>query len=399
MKVTPTANGNEILAPTIKKGRTEMIEEILARTSLPNLHPAVVHFPIALLPMALLFDFASRISSTHRDWLGRGAAVLYTGAALGAGAAYWAGRRAADSLIDVPPPVQLHINHHSDWGLYSLWLVATLAVLRLALGWWDARGERTIFRVLSVAAGVVALAVLSYTADLGGGLVYRHAVAVASQDGHAGETEPPSAAASATADDPVADAGPPSQRLLRGEDGVVIWAPLPQDGTALGSLLQAAAGSSLDPVTWVEPGPDAQRGLALKVDGRALLVLSEPFGDVQVEAELELVDFAGSVGLAHHVRGARQAGLFTLVAPGGTFALRTLQDDDTKTLGEESHDLPAGPLRLAVSAAGRHLRGMLDGAMVVHGHEPALPDGACGIFLDGRGEIRIVSLRIAPLSH
>ena len=54
-----------------------MIDVLLAETALPNLHAALVHFPVALVPLALLFDgrgtvriFSARISplrSRHED--------------------------------------------------------------------------------------------------------------------------------------------------------------------------------------------------------------------------------------------------------------------------------------------------------------------------------------------
>ena len=46
------------------------MNEILASyTSLPNLHPALVHFPIALLPTAVLFDLLAVSIQKQKVWL------------------------------------------------------------------------------------------------------------------------------------------------------------------------------------------------------------------------------------------------------------------------------------------------------------------------------------------
>jgi hypothetical protein len=40
---------------------------------------------------------------------------------------------------------------------------------------------------------------------------------------------------------------------------------------------------------------------------------------------------------------------------------------------------------------------MLGGETVLHGHEPALPDGRVGLLLDGEGEVTIRSITVTPI--
>lgn len=54
-------------------------------TSLPNLHPAAVHFPLALLPAAVLFEALSLALRRRAAWAERAACGLYVASALGAG--------------------------------------------------------------------------------------------------------------------------------------------------------------------------------------------------------------------------------------------------------------------------------------------------------------------------
>ena len=92
-----------------------MLDSLIEATALPNLHPAVVHFPIACLPLAIGFDLAGLVAVKQR-WLTPAATTLYLLGAAGAWLAVWAGKQAADSVVGVPPSAQLPMSTHSDWA-------------------------------------------------------------------------------------------------------------------------------------------------------------------------------------------------------------------------------------------------------------------------------------------
>lgn len=167
-----------------------MIDAILQATELPNLHPAVVHFPIALLPLAAGFD-AVVLALRLRGRTGPEGTTLalYALAAVSAWLALWAGEAAEESLSGLPAAVEAAVEAHEAWASRFVYAVTAVALGRLAAAWWDRRGPavgaggeggRTalLVRGAVLAAALVAIGLLVEAADRGGGLVYRAGVGV-----------------------------------------------------------------------------------------------------------------------------------------------------------------------------------------------------------------------------
>ena len=372
-----------------------MNEWITSQTALPNLHPALVHFPIALVPLAALLDLAAAAFERARDWLSRAGALIWVLTGLGAGAAYWAGQSAADSLVGVDPRVQARIGEHSDWGMYTLWAAGILAAFRILVT-WEKIDDRTVLAVAGI-AGIAASGLVARTADLGGELVFEHAVAVTlpqplpkgGGEGPVGLSELPPE---------TVESEPVGARLRETEAGGLEWHPKATDAAALGEILEILSGS--EAVTAGEPEAGEPAGLPLDVDGHALLVLPGTFGDVQVDAELDLDGFEGVVALAHHAEGPDRAGLFRIERPAGTVDLLILRPGtEPEILDRAEPGILSKPVTLGIYAAGRHFRGMIAAETVVHGHAPALPEGRAGLLLDGTGRVVVRSVTVTPIDH
>jgi len=238
-------------------------------TALPNLHPALFHFPVALAFTALALDLFSLLVP-RRIWPERAAAALYALAAAGAVAAYLAGRQAADGLGQIPVQAEAVLSRHADLGLWTMAVLLAAAVLRVTASVRTANLPVARFGVLRAAALLAMLgasALVGVTADLGGALVFRHGVAVAASAGSPARTTP------VAPPTPVVE--PPEVRLTRGGDGSLDWRPAPTDGAALGTILTPLPGSAR--VT-VASAPDAGDGLALEVAAQIVC----PCGECQL---------------------------------------------------------------------------------------------------------------------
>jgi uncharacterized membrane protein len=109
-----------------------MLDALLEATALPNLHPAVVHFPIALAAVALLFD---AVLFARRRWVSLDAsgAFLWVLAAAGAGAAYLAGEQAAEDAGLLESAAEEALGKHADAALATLIALSLFALFRVWL--------------------------------------------------------------------------------------------------------------------------------------------------------------------------------------------------------------------------------------------------------------------------
>jgi uncharacterized membrane protein len=141
----------------------------------------LVHFPIAWLVAALIFDLAC-IVMRRSVWLDRAGVSLYALAILAAGAAIWAGRLAADQIGAVSADVERLVGEHGDWAFLTLLVVIVITLLRVEVAWRDRKQPAlrlTRMRLLALLLAFGGQWVLAETADRGAQLVYRHGVAVA----------------------------------------------------------------------------------------------------------------------------------------------------------------------------------------------------------------------------
>lgn len=147
----------------------------------PNVHPLVVHFPIALWIAAVVVDLVG-LMRPRTAWAIASASFLYPAAAISAGVAYLTGRRAAATVL-LPGMADPIVLQHWNWAL-----VTTSAFVLITLARLYVRFKRppTPFwmRTLVTAAALLALVALFETGTRGGRLVFEQGVGVAAPAGY-----------------------------------------------------------------------------------------------------------------------------------------------------------------------------------------------------------------------
>jgi uncharacterized membrane protein len=140
----------------------------------PNLHPLLVHFPIAWLIGAVVADLCGLIVP-RATWAGRVTLVLYPAGALSALATYLTGRQAAASVL-LPGMAHPIVADHWNWALATTTCFLLIAAIRLALGRQPQVSRRS--HAVIVAAGFLGLFLLVQTAERGARLVFQEGVGV-----------------------------------------------------------------------------------------------------------------------------------------------------------------------------------------------------------------------------
>ncbi len=133
--------------------------------ALQNVHPLVVHYPIALLTLAPVLYIIAWISKRD-SWAWTALCMLALGT-LGAAVAVWTGLRAGEGVM-VAPSVREHILIHHKHVMITVFVMsAALCGWALAARPMPRRG-RTVFVVLML----MMMLLLAVGADYGAWMVY-----------------------------------------------------------------------------------------------------------------------------------------------------------------------------------------------------------------------------------
>jgi uncharacterized membrane protein len=135
------------------------------------LHPIIVHFPIALLTTAILFEFLELL--VKRDFLREAATWLLGLGFLGALLATASGILAEEEAEKSGVPESV-IETHELFAFATLAVFATLVAIR----WWQKKRRIPDIPSVFLAIGLVGVVLIGLTGYFGGDLVYRYGAGV-----------------------------------------------------------------------------------------------------------------------------------------------------------------------------------------------------------------------------
>lgn len=162
-------------------------------SAIPNVHPLLVHFPIVLWPLALVFMLTGYLRKDETAFR-HGAWVLYAGVASGVAAGI-TGWLAAEGMGHNHSGHEL-VHDHRNLMLAAL---AIAAVASLAT-FWARKPARGPQRWIPITFLLIACLTSVLGADRGGLLVYGHGVGVATQPPNAEDHPTPQKAGHGSSD-------------------------------------------------------------------------------------------------------------------------------------------------------------------------------------------------------
>jgi len=345
----------------------------------PNLHPMIVHFPLALLFVAAATDALS-FAVRRWTWLRPAAIGLYVLGGASAVVTYVTGTWAADS-VRIAAAAEPVLTEHANLGWWTMWFFGLYALVRLGAQWYEPTRDQT-----AVQAGLCVIALLGLylpweAGEHGAQMVYQYGVGV-----QAAQTE-------ATQQQAMQD--PDATGFMTSADG---WTWTPQTPAAWTQRTTWMGNPSGEMRTRLVDTEGGGQVLSLRMEraGRVFFVVPDTLGDAQVEARINPSGFTGDVVLLHHVQDAQTYDYLAL--RGDVMQIGRVQDG-TSTVLDEAPSEAAGWITVRVTGDGDHFRGYVNDEMIVHGHADPLPPGRAGMGVDGQGPVliqRLQARRIAP---
>lgn len=361
----------------------------------PNLHPMVVHFPIAILTIAIFFDFISFFLSRKKKWWTEEATVcLYGVGAVAAIIVYYTGTLAADSVM-LPAAAQSVLTEHADWAWITIWFYGIYALLRIAATWWTSETHRLKFHLGFFLVSLVGLYFLFQTGDHGAQMVFKHGVGVQTAEvenpaqhghnnGHSGgeETQADSADTASTS-------------FNMQENGNWSWNIEESAAAALEEHFRWVSGSAQSVNAKAVETEDGY-GLSFSGDNlRAFFTSDQAYETEQIDYYVNMASFTGTVEFVSHVQDGNNYDFVSIVSD-GTVKQGRMSNGEPEIF-EEGTTTVSQPLFVRVVGNGTHFRGYINQKLVVHGHGEAPQPGSVGLKFNGSGTVLLQKMGLTQL--
>lgn len=343
---------------------------------IPNIHPLIVHFPIALLIVAVIFDVA-RLFFKKQSWIQNTVLALYSTGTIGLMASFISGRDAVETVVVSGDAISV-VTTHEDWALYTLIYFSIFTLLRLWTWWKNLEVNHWISSGLIVLA-FAGIGMLWRTGDLGTQLVYKHGVAVIEIDRLEEQIESLRRDLSELRE----DAAP-----IVEEDGSWVWRIGPGSDQTISENFEMEGSGD---ITYEIERDEGVHHLDITPDSeKSFLLHGGTFSSIDGQVEISTDDFDGEFELIHHYQNPQNYQYLRF--NGSQLNQGQVRNGSDNIMGSGQIDAN-GWFTLRVTASGMHYYGYQNGQTIVHTHDNEMEAGKTGLAFAGSGVLKIRFLK------
>jgi uncharacterized membrane protein len=343
----------------------------------PNIHPIIVHFPLVLLIIAVLFDLVG-LALTKFDWIKKSALLLYFLGTIAAAVAFITGNEASN-IIDIPANAFSAVNEHADWAEITLWFFSIYTIIRLAVGLFF-KSLKKVFVVPIVLAGLLGIYFLYQTGDHGAQLVFGYGLGTGNLTKQ--EKQQNDTAEKEQISDSTFTINEKGSWKLIADNGII---------KVLSEKFKWIEGSLEGLSPMYEP---AESVLMFHKTLESIFVYENKLKGVQVTAKINIDDFNGELELIHHFVNKNNYDFLGL--KDGEISLSRKSKGEIKIFEKEKFTNKDW-LEIKVVSEGTHFRGYINNKMIVHGHGSEPESGGVGIRINGNGSLYLSSVEVQSL--
>lgn len=354
----------------------------------PNIHPLIIHFPIAILILAVLANFLSLVLRKF-EWLIKVTVSLYVIGTLSALAAFFTGRAAADSL-DLPTKVINTLTAHADWAEYTVWYFGVFTAAYITFMFLEKKilnRFSNIIKPILFLFGFGGLFLVYLTADAGAKMVYGYGL------GTGNLVELPQNVS--------------SEKNIKGkthEENISTITSF-DNGSWKFYPAKGAVETLIDDFSWLE-GERSNTGIELISNKKeeyvkiipngnsALLTYGNKLKNVQVELMANLDSLDGSFLILHHFIDKNN---YDFVSFDQNEISMGRIADNKEEIFEKKTFKTKGWVTVKSIISGKHFRTNINGKLVVHGHGEETNPGVAGFKFFGKGSLLISNFDVQVL--
>ena len=346
---------------------------------LPNIHPLIVHFPIALLVFAVLMNGLTFI--LPRNWWDEfKTTILYCFGTLCTIGAFYTGNQAVDTIY-VVVEAQKILSEHADWAKITTWYFVIYSSIRILLHYIGGL-EKKWLQLLMFFLVIPAIYTLHKTGENGTKMVYGFGAGT----GQLLEKEQESIDTKESLQDSL------TSGFILSENEDWKWTITKNGVDDLRSKFHWIHGDILD----LKPTIIGKDILSLSASIEKNEFLShQTYQNVQLDMYVNLDSLNGEFKIIHHYF-ANESYDFVSISAEGNVTQGRIKGDESIIFEKSQHSFD-GLLFISVVSDGTHFRGYLNEKMIVHGHGEAPNKGYVGIGLTGQGKIYFKSITLTQL--